>query len=262
MKKLGLALGGGGCRGIAHIGFLQALEEENIKPDYIVGSSIGSVVGCFYALGMSPSEMMVEIKKLKKKHVVDFSLNPIFSGALMKSKKIKRKIKQYLGDKTFNDLKMPFYAATVDLKSGNRYLAKGDDDLTTCIVASCSIPGIFKPVPYKDMLLCDGAVLNRVPCYPLKSLGAEVVIGIDVLGEIKVPEKERMNTIERVFRMFEVVDNELTNRCKSEEKPDFFILPNMEGISQFDFKKMEMAYESGYKIGKEKIAQIKRALND
>ncbi|MBQ9103543.1 MAG: patatin-like phospholipase family protein [Clostridia bacterium] len=260
MKKLGLALGAGGGRGIVHIGFIKALEEENIKIDIIAGSSMGSIVGACYAMGMSADEMWQEIKNLKKNEVVDFSINPIFSGAFMRSKKIFKKLSTYFGEKTFNDLKLPFYAVSVDLKSGKPYVSQGDDHLTTLVVASSSIPGVFKPVEYKDMLLCDGAVKYRVPCSVAKEMGADVVVGIDALGPLKPIKKKRLNLISTVFRMFEVVDCDLTERCYDIDKPNLFIVPDLGDTDQFDFKSFDYIYEQGYKCGKEYAPQIKELL--
>lgn len=260
MKKLGLALGAGAGRGIAHIGFLKALDENGIKVDYISGSSMGSIVGACYALGISPEKMWQEIQNLKKKEVVDFSINPIFSGAFMRSKKIQDKLSQYFGGKTFNDLKIPFAAVSVDLKSGKTYIAHGDDDLTTLVVASSSVPGVFKPVSYKVMLLCDGAVSHRVPCFAVKEMGADVVVGIDVLGPIRPLKKERMNLISTVFRMFEIVDCDLTSRNEKADNPDLFIVPDLGDSEQFDFKNFEFIYNQGYKCGMEHAEKIAKLL--
>jgi NTE family protein len=93
-KKLGFALGAGGSRGVAHIGFLKAMEENGIVPDYISGCSMGSVVGACYAMGMSPDQMMEEVSKLKFTDIFDLSLDPFRNGALLRAKKMHKKLKR------------------------------------------------------------------------------------------------------------------------------------------------------------------------
>ena len=118
MKKLGFALGAGGSRGCAHIGFLKAMEEEGIRPDFVAGTSMGSVVGACYALGMSPTEMEDEVKKLKMSDILDLSINPLNNGGILRSEKLLKKLRQYIGEVKFNDLTMPFKCVATDLITG------------------------------------------------------------------------------------------------------------------------------------------------
>ena len=117
-KKLGLVLGAGGSRGVAHIGFLRALDEAGIKPYLVTGSSMGSVVGSCYCAGLSTTFMQEEILKLKMSDLFDLSLNPIGNAALLRSKKVYKKLEEYLGDTTFNQLKIPFNCVSVDILTG------------------------------------------------------------------------------------------------------------------------------------------------
>ena len=103
MKKLGFALGSGGSRGVAHIGFLQAMQENGIEPDCIAGSSMGSVVGACYAAGMSVEEMKNVVFELKALDILDISGNVLKNQALFKSKKMRAKLGEYLGEKTFEE---------------------------------------------------------------------------------------------------------------------------------------------------------------
>ena len=109
MKKLGLALGAGGSRGIAHIGFLKALEDNGIKPDYISGTSMGSVVGSFYAMGISPSYMIKVALSLRARDLLDLSPIAIKNGTLLKSKKMSALLHRYLHDTLIEDLKILYF---------------------------------------------------------------------------------------------------------------------------------------------------------
>ena len=128
MKKLGLALGSGASRGIAHIGFLKALEENGIKPDYIAGTSIGAVVGSFYSLGFSPDYMMKVAFKLRARDILDISPIAIKNGTLLKSKKLNALLKRYLGDTLIEEIQKKSPQKVICLHCESRY----SDDLDEC----------------------------------------------------------------------------------------------------------------------------------
>ena len=112
MKKLGIALGAGGSRGVAHVGFLQALEEEGIKPDYITGSSMGAIVGAAYAAGMSAEEIKTVVLGLKLRHLI----SPAYArGGFLSTRKARKILERYLGDTRFEDLKIPFRCVAVEM---------------------------------------------------------------------------------------------------------------------------------------------------
>lgn len=175
--KIGLALGGGGARGIGHIGVLKALEELGLKPDFISGTSAGSIVGSFYAGGYSVEQMEAIAKNLRVKDVRDskFIWKPSSSENI-----------EMLVEKSFNkdhveysDLKIPFTAVCVDIKTGKE-LHFSEGDLAKTVSGSCSVPGVFKPVKYLDYHLVDGGILNNVPADVVHNMGADVVIAVDV----------------------------------------------------------------------------------
>lgn len=258
-KKLGFALGAGGSRGVAHIGFLRAMEEEGIKPDYISGSSMGSVVGGCYALGYSPDFMAKEIGGLKINELLDLSFNPVGNGALLRAKKMRAKLETYLKANTFNDAKIPFTCVAVDLLSGSVKLFSGDEKIIDGVVASSSIPGVFKPVAYNDMLLVDGGVRVRVPVDEVREMGADVVVAVDVLGDVR-PMGKKYHIASVLMRVGEIYDAELTKRKILDQKPDFYLTPDLGDMSQYKLKGIDYAIEAGYKLGKENAEKIKKLL--
>ena len=139
MKKLGLALGAGASRGIAHIGFLKALDENDIKPDYIAGTSIGAVVGSFYSLGFSPDYMIKVALGLRARDILDISPIAIKNGTLLKSKKLAGLLKRYLGSTQIEDLKIPFKCVGLDIISGEKVVFD-QGPLCTAVQASSSMP--------------------------------------------------------------------------------------------------------------------------
>ena len=191
-KKLGFALGAGGSRGVAHIGFLIAMEEAGIRPDYIAGTSMGSVVGACYAKGYTPHQMEDIVKKIKFTDILDISLNPFGSSALMRSEKMRNKLRQYLGTIRFEDLKLPFRCVATDIVNGTSKVFgdDGHDKVYTAVAASSTIPSIFRPVQIHGVPYVDGGVLCRVPIKTVRDMGADVVVAVDVLGKVRICDKK------------------------------------------------------------------------
>lgn len=258
-KKLGLVLGAGGSRGVAHIGFLKALEEAGITPDYLTGSSMGSVIGSCYSIGMSSSDMIEEINKLKLMQLFDLSFNPIGNGAILRAKKMRSKLYLYLTNHTFEHTKIPFKCVAADLISGKTKVFEGKEKLLDGVVASSSIPGIFKPVAYKDMLLVDGGVTTRLPIEEVREMGAEVVVAVDVLGEVQ-PTAKKYHIASVILRVGEIYDSELTKYKVKALKPDLYLTPDLGTMSQYKLDKIDFAIEAGYELGKQNVEKIKQLL--
>ena len=261
-KKLGFALGAGGARGIAHIGFLQAMEEEKLRPDFISGSSMGSIVGACYAKGMTPEEMKTIIRQLKMGDIVDLGFLPLTKLGLMKWTKVRRMMSSFLENCSFSDLKIPFSCVAVDIKSG-KLKVFDEGNVVDAILASSSMPTVFRPVEKDGMLLVDGGVLCRVPIKEVKKMGAEVVVAIDVLGKIKEVEKVP-NMISLITRVYDIMDANRTesHRRQSKKTVDIWLEPEMGDISQYKVKYYEEAYLAGYRIGKENAEKIRACLEE
>ena len=260
-KKLGFALGAGGSRGIAHIGFLKAMEENGIKADFVTGASMGSVIGACYCLGMTADEMMAEINKLKFSDIFDLSINPLGNGALLRAKKMRKRLEVYLKKYKYEDLQIPFRSVATDLISGETIVMKGRDKLLDGVVASSSIPGVFKPIEWHGKVLVDGGITCRVPIDEVREMGAEVVIAVDVLGQISKCEK-RYNMLTVLSRMVDIMDSELVVLRRNRQNPDLFLEPDLGTMSQFKFKDLEFAYQKGYEMGLKNVKKIKRLIKD
>ena len=172
--KIGLALGGGGARGFSHLGVIKAFEEFGITFDYISGTSAGSVVGACYAAGMSYGEIYEVAKTIKEKEIRTSKI-PLFPS---KTEGIENLMKRTLGDINIEDLKIPFSAVAVDLKSTKEVcITKGN--LAKAVAGSCCVPGIFNPVEFDDLLLCDGGLQNTIPADIPRYFGCDYVIAVD-----------------------------------------------------------------------------------
>jgi NTE family protein len=172
--KLGLALGGGFARGMAHIGVLKVLEEEQIPVDYIAGTSVGAAIGALYCSGVSAKELEELAAILKFSHIARWTLsrlglcsNDRLAGLLAKTLKVK----------TFEELKIPLAVSATDFVTGESVLFTSGP-LVDPVRASCAYPGVFLPVNVQGRLMVDGLLAHPVPATPLKQLGAEKVIAV------------------------------------------------------------------------------------
>ena len=259
MKKFGLALGSSGSRGSSYIGFLKALEEEGLKPSYISGSSMGSIVGGCYCNGMSVDTMIQEMTELKFSQLIDVSLLPMRNLAILRSNKLIKKLDEYFGGLKFSDMKIPFSCVATDLKTGKTITLKDDDEVTLGVAASSCMPSIFKPIVKGDMTLVDGGVSCRLPIQQVRDLGAKIVIAVDALGSTRVVDKQ-FNLATVFMRSIDIMDGALTKYALEELKPDLVIKPDLGDMSQYKFKNFDFAIEQGYKVAKENMQIIKELL--
>ena len=178
--KLGLALSGGGARGLVHIGVLKSLEEAGIQPDYLAGTSMGGVIAAGYASGLSPFELEQianehsAVRKLLRLADPAITINGLFHGG-----RLSNFFEQYLNGSTFNDMRIPLTLVAVDLNSGQEvHLREGS--LTEALRATVSIPGLLAPVERDGQRLVDGGLLNNLPVDVVREMGADVVLAVDV----------------------------------------------------------------------------------
>ena len=187
-KRVGLALGSGGARGWAHLGVLQALKEKGIAVDFVAGTSMGAVVGAFLAAGRE--EVLRELAQdLDWKRLRPFFWEVSLSrSGLTDGRKLLEEFRKMLGLREFRELDLPFRAVATDLDTGGEVVLSSGN-LLQAVRASISIPGLFSPVQIGKRLLVDGGLVNPVPVSVARSMGAQVVIAVDISQGI-VPEKK------------------------------------------------------------------------
>lgn len=182
-KKVGLALGSGGIRGLAHIGVIKKLIENNIPIDYIAGSSIGAWVGAHYALFQDIKKLEEYTLERKKEKFISF-LEPTLKGGLIKGDKIEKLLNEWLQNADFKKTKIPLNIVATDLIKGETVIFK-NGKLATAIRASISVPTLFKPLAWKDKLLVDAGVSNPIPDDVVRAMGADIVISVNLDNYIK-----------------------------------------------------------------------------
>ncbi len=177
--KIGLALGGGGARGLAHIGVIKVLRENNIPIDFIAGSSIGAMIGGFYAAGLSIKEIEQIALSTDRHKVFSTLFEPSLRKGFIGGEKVKTFIEEYIDGKDFKDCKIPFAAVATDLKKG-RTVVLDKGKMALAIRASISIPLLFKPVEIDDRILVDGSLSAPVPVGIARKMGADIVIAVNL----------------------------------------------------------------------------------
>ncbi len=260
-KTLGLALGSGGARGIAHIGFLQALEEADIRPDYVSGCSMGSIVGACYCAGVPLATLKEVALSLKLSKIATLNINPIRSNGLLRFDKARKILEEYLGGLTFQDLKIPFLCIAVDLKEG-KVIELKEGNVIDAILASSTIPGAFTPSVIEGRTLVDGGILERVPTKEVRDMGADVIVAVDVLGDL-MQKEAAPNLVETLLRCIDIMDTRLTQRKKRSRARyiDLWLEPELGAMDQYQVKNLGFACEKGYELGLKHRDEIKALLS-
>ncbi len=253
MKDIGLVLSGGGARGVAHIGVIQALEEFGIFATRLSGTSAGSIVGALYANGIPPTEMLRIVTQVSIFNSLRPSLAP---GGLLRMDGLRQLLKTHLPD-DFSKLKKPMTIAAVELKLGQvNYFDTGE--LVPAILSSCSIPGVFSPMPYKGALYVDGGVLDNLPAAAIHKQ-CDVLIGSHC---------NKVTPLFDVTNMKVVIERSLlmaigANTLHSKNLCDIVIEPaGLDKFSAFDIGKAKEIFDLGYKFTKENLkrSQIEKIL--
>lgn len=251
-KTVGLVLSGGGARGAAHIGVLQALDELKLSVSAISGVSAGAIIGALYASGLSPQLILKELKEGGSFGVRDIAW---MKGGILSFDTLQKKLASLLGKDDFAYLKIPLTVAATDISTG-RAVFISDGPLLVALRGSSSIPMIFEPVPYKGHSLVDGGILNNLPVEPLKGK-YDIVVGsyVNKLYREEGPaDASRFSLIDRCFHL--AIDK--TVRAQA-VLCDVFIEPDVSGFGMFDMKKANQLFELGYNatmLQKEKLLSI------
>ena len=234
--RVGLALGGGASRGIAHIGAIKAFEENNIKFDFIAGTSVGSVIGCMYAAGKTSDEILKVAKLLEVK---DIRKSKFFMPS--KTDGIQKLIKDNLGDVDISTIPN-FCAVAVDLISAQEVIiTKGN--LPKAIAASCAIPGVFDPVEFNEMHLVDGGLQNNIPSDVPRYFGCDYVIAIDV-NSTRGEGTTSLKLIDVLKATIGIMGK--SNCIKGYSDADFVIRPSMKKYKSTKLDEVDEMFAEGY----------------
>jgi len=252
--NLGIALGGGGCRGIGHIGVLKAFEELGVKFDYIAGTSAGSIVASLYALGKTPAEMEDIVKNIKKSDVTKGSIAFIRPA---KTEKLENLMNKIYGDlKVFSELKIPLSVVCTDLKTGKE-IDFNYGNVAKVVSASCAVPGVFTPVVHEDMHLVDGGLRNNVPVDVVKNLGANVFFAVDV-NHLRGSGTQSLSTVSVLSSTIGIMMQSKVDQTLN--MADLIITPSLETFSPLKLEGIDEMIRIGYETVMAHKDKIKKLL--
>jgi len=247
--KLGIVLGAGASKGFAHIGVLKVLELHNVPIHLVVGTSVGSVVGSLYAYGYKAFQLQEMALSIEKGDVIDPLYLP--TNGFVKGEKLEEFINRALKNTPIEKLKIPFYAVTTDIQAGQEVVF-GKGNTGTAVRASCSVPGIFRPLKIGDKMYVDGGVVSPVAVDVARRLGADVVIAVDISSAIERTQPE--GTMETILQSINIMYSKLATIQLS--NADVVIKPKVSHIASFDFSKRHEAILEGEKAASEALPHI------
>jgi len=272
---VGLALGGGGARGLAHIGILKVFHAMDIPIDCLAGSSMGGLIAAFYACGLPIDTIEQEAIRLSKvSHIVKLvDLIPPRRG-LMRSDRIRSYFTELIGtDKRIENLPTPLVLTSVDIKT-RKEIKLTNGSLLDAMMATCSVPGLFPPTEINDHILVDGGLLNNVPADHVRKIGAEITIAVDV--NYMIDNDEQWSNISQSIPLSKVIPNfaidlyqaeiimsgALTEYNLLKAHPDFILRPKIPSYVNifFGFPHVENIIAAGEEIAREYLSDIQRSI--
>jgi NTE family protein len=259
VKSLGLALGAGGARGLAHVGVLHALAAAGIPVRAIAGTSIGALVGAIYAAGQL-ERFDAAVRALDWSDSVRI-LDPTWRRAgLFAGDRATELIRGFLGDWRIEDLPVPFAAVAVDLVTGDEIWIRSGK-VVDAVRASLSIPGVFTPVRQDERLLVDGALRNPVPVSVLSALGVEVRLAVNLHARAwREAPAAAPKLLDVLSASMMVVEHELARHRLAREPADVVIEPDVRGLRTFDLHKGAQAIEAGREETEKRLPEIRAAV--
>lgn len=254
--KVAVVLGGGGSKGLAHLGVLRELEEAGIHPDLIVGCSSGALIGALYADWPDVTRLEKILLNLKRRDLLDISFFA-FRFGLVRGESLEKFLKKTLNANCFSALKIPLIVVATDLYTGE-LLEFGGGPLIPALCSSSAIPGVFQPVYYLGRHLVDGGTVSPIPVQVAKKYGPQVIIAVDV-GE-KLSEKQPGHFVGIAKRGFSISYRQLSK--ESTKGADVLIQMNFEDLGMFSDQYNREIYEYGRLKARESLPFIRQVISE
>jgi len=253
--RLGLALGGGGAKGLAHIPMLEALDELGIRPHRIAGTSIGAVIGALYAAGKTGKEIRALVEQFlisdkdaardwfplpRSLRWLDFLDPTLKEGGLLDSDDFVRYLGETITARRFRDLEIPLRVMAADLWSGEPVVLDSGE-LLPAVQASMALPGVFPPVRLDGRELVDGGVADPLP-YDLLARDCDLIVAIDVSGDRKPVDGEEMSFLGVLFHSFQIMSRNILAEKLKARQPDIYIRPEIDNVRVLEFYKAKQVF--------------------
>ncbi|MEZ5541748.1 MAG: patatin-like phospholipase family protein [Pseudomonadota bacterium] len=248
--RIGLALGGGGAKGLAHILILETLDDMGIVPHAITGCSIGAIIGALYAAGLSGRDIRAQIEQFfvdqdaaehklfalpKSIRWLDFIDPALAGGGLLSSDDFIEFLGEIMPARGFRQLKIPFKVVAAELLTGQQVVLDSGA-LLPAIQASMAVPGVFPPVQIGDRLLVDGGVANPLP-FDLLETDNDITIAVDVSGNREVDDGGKLSSLGVLLQSFHTMSNNLLAEKLRQRRPDIYVRPDIRNVKVLEFYK-------------------------
>jgi NTE family protein len=259
--KIGLVLGSGGARGLAHIGVIKALEENNVPIDFIAGSSIGSFIGSCYAKNKNIKEIEKDVLSNSRFKMTKLMMDVTFAGGLIKGQRLESFIREKLDENKFSDLQIPLSVVVTNFQTGKAEIFN-TGDVSSTVRASMSIPFMFKPVKIGDNYYVDGGLSQPVPVDVARLMGADLVIAVNLDSfYLLTKDYQKPSLISTGRQAVSILRYNLSKVGAA--KADFLIEPstNIFGLSLSEYLDPAKIIASGKKAAQEKIEEILKVIN-
>jgi len=256
VPRIALVLSGGAARGFAHVGVIRALEQEKIRFDLVVGTSVGSLIGAMYASGMSGAALERTALQLQEGDIFDFGLVSAVAGkGLAKGDRLEQWVRGHVRTGRIEKLKLPFAAVATDLNWGNEVvLDRGP--VARAVRASSAIPGVFQPVAWQGRILVDGGVVDNIPIAVARAKGADLVVAVDISPNVGNPRISNLLgvTLQAANIMFAL------NVERAKRGADVLITPAVGDVGMLDFKQKRRCVKAGAEAGRRAAPAIRQAI--
>ena len=250
--KVALALGGGAARGFAHVGVIKALEAHGIVPDIVVGTSAGALVGALYAAGYGGFDLQRVALQMDDTVIADWSLP---DRGFIKGEALQNFVNRAVQNRTLEKLNKPFAAVVTDLQSGEMVVFR-TGNTGMAVRASSSVPGVFQPVSISGREYVDGGLVSPVPVRAARSMGADVVIAVDISNKPRFGKTR--DSIDVMLQTFAIMGQRIATHELAEA--DVVVRPDTGQMRGTDFDNRHQAIIEGEKAGLAAIAAIKRRI--
>ena len=252
--KFGLALGGGAARGFAHVGVIQVLEEAGLKPDFVVGTSAGSLVAAFYASGKNGAQLQQLSEAMDEATITDWTI-PLLGRGMMRGDALARYVNSKTGNQKIEDLSMPLGVVATDLQTGQGVLFQRGD-LGMAVRASSSVPSVFEPVKIGTREFVDGGLVSPVPVRFARQMGAEFVLAIDISS---TPENAKTGDMFQILMQTFTIMGKSINNFELREA-DVVVKPALGAIGAAEFSARRKSIEAGRAAMLAALPKVRAAL--
>ena len=254
--RVGIALGGGGARGFAHVGVLRVLEQEKIPVDLVVGTSVGSLIGALYADSGRVLDLEMLAFQVNKDDLFDYRALALLSGGLVKGDRLERFVTEHVKARAIEQLRIPFAAVAVELRTG-RTMVFESGSVARAVHAAAAIHGVFVPVEIDGLTFVDGGVAAPVPAAIARQKGADVVIAVAIPAA--VPKNTPRTPVGMVMHAVNIMAAEI-GRLHANEA-DVVIEPQVGDVGYDDFSQIRRLIEAGEMAARSALPRIHAALS-